>query len=238
MKMYQVFARENKNGAKWNEYSGIFESIEEAADCALLAADYKILTVNGNSMAYQVREVETEKPASRPAECINMTEIHAEIYEKVYRFIVNRHPNFDRHQDIIDQYGYDLYSWAISELRKQREKIYETLWNAVCSGDMDVLKAYFENGGERNRRYRRFGKSHSLIAGAFRNGNFETVSYLQSVGETVKENEKTEMRGFYMEDLIRAAKDLVDYFKYHNKNTTKAQDEKLEELDRALRMMQ
>ena len=46
------------------------------------------------------------------------------------------------------------------------------------------------------------------------------------------------MRGYYMEDLIRAAKDLVDYFKYHNKNTTKAQDEKLEELDRVLRMMQ
>lgn len=85
MKMYQVFTRKNKKGARWHEYSGIFESKEEAADCALLAADCKLETINGYSMAYEVREIETEKAASRPAECVNMTEIQAEVYEQVYR---------------------------------------------------------------------------------------------------------------------------------------------------------
>ena len=36
------------------------------------------------------------------------------------------------------------------------------------------------------------------------------------------------------DDLIRAATELVDYFRMHNKNTTKAQDEKVENLRYAL----
>ena len=36
------------------------------------------------------------------------------------------------------------------------------------------------------------------------------------------------------DDLIRAATELVDYFRMHNKNTTKAQDEKVENLRHAL----
>jgi len=36
------------------------------------------------------------------------------------------------------------------------------------------------------------------------------------------------------DDLIRAATELVEYFRMHNKNTTKAQDEKVENLREAL----
>ena len=231
---YQVFARKQMKGAKWHEYSGLFDTIEEAADCVLLAASFHGISVNGYPTEYTVRKIATEKPASRPAECINFTPEQAEVYT-----LVSRHGGDEKAmKEIAEKYGETLYKWACNEAENHIGKIYDTLWTAACSGDMDVLRAYFENGGRRNRRYRSFGKSHSLIAGAFRTGNLETVSYLQSVGETVEENERTEMRSFYMDDLIRAANDLVDYFKYHNKNTTKAQDEKLEALDRVLRMMQ
>lgn len=40
------------------------------------------------------------------------------------------------------------------------------------------------------------------------------------------------------DDLIHAATELVDYFRMHNKNTTKAQDEKVENLREALDKLQ
>ena len=70
----------------------------------------------------------------------------------------------------------------------------ETLWSCACSGDIELLKAYYTccpNGI--NRKYRRFGEDHSLIMGAFRNNQIETVKYLMSVGETISKKEKEEI---------------------------------------------
>lgn len=72
----------------------------------------------------------------------------------------------------------------------------ENLWSYACSGNLEKLKKYFENGGEVNRRYSKFNQEHSLIAGAYRNGFFEVVKYLVSVGETIITEEETEIRGF------------------------------------------
>lgn len=68
----------------------------------------------------------------------------------------------------------------------------EMLWEYACCGDIDSLRIYYENGGETNRRYFAFGGEHSLIMGAYRNNQFETVEYMLSVGETVTQIEKNE----------------------------------------------
>lgn len=85
---------------------------------------------------------------------------------------------------------------ALAEAYKRltEKKNINELWEAACSGDVEALKAYYTNGGEINRRYYRFGKYHSLIAGAYRNGNFATVKYLYEVGEIPEEHEKQEIQ--------------------------------------------
>ena len=230
---YQVFARKQMKGAKWHEYSGLFETKEEAADCVLLAASFHGISVNGYPTEYTVRKIATEKPASRPAECINFTPEQAEVYA-----LVSRHGGDENAmKEIAERYGETLYKWACSEAENHIGKIYDTLWTAACSGDMDVLRAYFENGGRRNRRYRKFGKRHSLIAGAFRNGNLETVFYLHSVGETTEPEEKEEIKIAYMDRLIAAASNLVDCFGGNVKNLTDKQTDAVEALDRVLQMI-
>ena len=68
------------------------------------------------------------------------------------------------------------------------------LWEYACSGNIEKLKEYYDN------RYSKFGEGHSLIMGAFRNNQFETVEYLMSEGERLSPKEtaeiKTELRKF------------------------------------------
>ena len=77
------------------------------------------------------------------------------------------------------------------------------VWQYACSGELENLKAYYQRGGMVNRRYEAFGKSHSLIAGAYRNNEMETVKYLLSVGETILEHEVAEIQG-YINQVRRA----------------------------------
>ena len=65
------------------------------------------------------------------------------------------------------------------------------LWAWACSGNTEKLQEYYNNGGKTNLRYTAFGEQHSLIAGAWRNGQTTTVKYLLSIGETLTESEKT-----------------------------------------------
>ena len=97
------------------------------------------------------------------------------------------------------------------------------LWSMACSGEIPALQRYYDNGGEPNIRYEKFGKEHSLIAGAFRNKQYKTVEYLLSVGETIMEHEKSEILPFFAEKVIDMARDVADYFRYHNKNLTQKQ---------------
>lgn len=74
----------------------------------------------------------------------------------------------------------------------------DDLWSWACSGETEKLKEYYDNGGSINKRYFKFGDSHSLIMGAFRNNQFDTVEYLMSVGEEITPKEygamQTEMQ--------------------------------------------
>lgn len=74
------------------------------------------------------------------------------------------------------------------------EKMYDCkLWGYACNGDIEKLKKYYSEHNETNRRYCRFNKEHSLIMGALRNNQFETVEYLISVGETITDEEKEQI---------------------------------------------
>ncbi len=112
-------------------------------------------------------------------------------------------------------------------------EIYE-LWAAACAGENTTLENYYDNGGEINRRYFKFGINHSLIAGAYRNGNFETVELLQKYGEIPEEHEREELKGLYFQNVMRAAEKLVDYMRFHNKNLTKKQENLIDELAAAM----
>ena len=67
------------------------------------------------------------------------------------------------------------------------------LWGYACNGDIEKLKKYYSEHNEINRRYCRFNKEHSLIMGALRNNQFETVEYLINVGETITDEEKEQI---------------------------------------------
>lgn len=83
-------------------------------------------------------------------------------------------------------------------------KTIEKLWEAACSGDINILKQYYKTAG--NIRYQKFGREHSLIMGAFRNSQWEVIDYLLSIGESMTQEEKEEIstelnRVKYMEIL-------------------------------------
>lgn len=69
----------------------------------------------------------------------------------------------------------------------------QDLWAYACNGDIENLKRYYDEGGSVDNRYFRFGTAHSLIMGAFRNNQFETVDYLISVGESITPQERKEL---------------------------------------------
>ena len=89
------------------------------------------------------------------------------------------------------------------------------LWEYACSGNIEKLKEHYDNGGSINNRYIKFGEGHSLIMGAFRNNQFDTVEYLMSVGEEIspKEHEEiqTEMRKLdIMQRLVEQKEQNLD----------------------------
>lgn len=76
---------------------------------------------------------------------------------------------------------------------QKKEVTIKTLWVAACSGDIDTLRNHFSEYPQTiNKRYRAFGREHSLIMGAYRNGNYNVVDYLISIGETITDEEKAE----------------------------------------------
>lgn len=69
----------------------------------------------------------------------------------------------------------------------------EKLWGYACSGKRKQLQEYYDNGGQVNRKYHRFGKDHSLAMGAFRNGRYKTFMYLLANGEALSCEEAIEV---------------------------------------------
>lgn len=73
----------------------------------------------------------------------------------------------------------------------------EKLWTAACAGDTEKLKEFLKtNKDDLNLRFNSFGKNHSLIIGAFRNRQFETVEFLIFNGGTIEPHEKEETSNY------------------------------------------
>lgn len=70
----------------------------------------------------------------------------------------------------------------------------DDLWTYACGGEIDKLKEYYDNGGKPNRKYHRFDHDHSLIMGALRNAEYETVDFLKQNGETISPEEEYEFK--------------------------------------------
>lgn len=83
------------------------------------------------------------------------------------------------------------------------------LWTAVCGGNINKVKEYFDKGNKPNKRYIRFGDEHSLIMGALRNQRYDMAKLLMSYGETILDDEKPEFDEFYA-DALKESKDLKE----------------------------
>lgn len=71
-----------------------------------------------------------------------------------------------------------------------KNKKLDNLWKYACTGNINALKKYYNSGGKVNQKIEAFGFTHSLIMGALRNKEYDTVKYLQSVGETILPSEQ------------------------------------------------
>lgn len=107
----------------------------------------------------------------------------------------------------------DRIEWHnLDEMSK--EEIYDDLWAASCTGDNDRLRQIFSGSYTKPNafRYGRFGRKHSLIMGALRNRNFDTVDLLKSFGEKILKSEVDEYKDImaqrtYEDELTKSALD-------------------------------
>ena len=130
-----------------------------------------------------------------------------------------------------EEYNYITSNWD-SLLEKKVEKasdlfngkyVPEWLWHAVCNADNATVQNWFAEGNPVNLRYSRFNGISSLIMGALRNGNSQTVELLQSYGETIlpeEQEEYDELRMYYgLGDPAPQYGD-PDFFAYKNKKVS------------------
>lgn len=88
----------------------------------------------------------------------------------------------------------------------------EGAWEAVCSGDVDFIKMAYDNKLlTAPHSYKAFGKEHSFIMGALRNGQYDMVNILAGYGETIFEHEAAEYKGImstilYDDQLVQTAR--------------------------------
>ena len=71
----------------------------------------------------------------------------------------------------------------------------EELFSYACAGNIKGLKEYYQSKeAVTGRTFQKFGKEHSLVMGAFRNDQFETVEFLLKKGETLTSEEKEQIK--------------------------------------------
>lgn len=95
----------------------------------------------------------------------------------------------------------------------------EQLFGLACSGNIETLEEYWNGEGDLNITYSKFGKEHSLIMGAFRNQQYDTVRFLQKHGCRLTEEEQDEINMEYYRQ--KAVEFLAsDMFKNENRIDT------------------
>lgn len=91
--------------------------------------------------------------------------------------------------------------------------IKEDIWTAVCCGDNKFIENAFNKSLiKANTRHHQFDADSSLIMGALRNKNYDTVEVLKSFGETILKDEVSEYKKImaektYEDDVTKSASD-------------------------------
>lgn len=75
----------------------------------------------------------------------------------------------------------------------------ERLFECACSGETDDLEAHLKSGGSLDVAYEKFERENSLLMGAFRNRQWDTVMWLLGNGAGLTGTEQDEVNGRYME---------------------------------------
>ena len=75
----------------------------------------------------------------------------------------------------------------------------EQLFGLACSGNIKALEEYWNGEGNLNITYEKFGMEHSLIMGAFRNRQYDTVRWLKNHGCKLTDHEQDEINQKYLE---------------------------------------
>lgn len=90
----------------------------------------------------------------------------------------------------------------------------EQLFGLACSGNIKVLENYWSENGNLNVTYNKFGKEHSLLMGAFRNQQYDTVKWLKNHGCRLTEEEQDEIGMEYMriKTIELMASDILKIF--------------------------
>ena len=87
---------------------------------------------------------------------------------------------------------------------KNKTSTAETLFELACAGDTDTLDKLYQNGASMDVHYSRFGEEHSLIMGAFRNRQWDTVRWLLAHGARLTKAEQEEVNDRYQETRLMA----------------------------------
>ncbi len=75
----------------------------------------------------------------------------------------------------------------------------EKLFELACAGNTEALEELYRNGQSLDVAYEKFGEEHSLIMGAFRNRQWNTVRWLLDSGARLTPAEQAEINGRYQE---------------------------------------
>ncbi len=74
----------------------------------------------------------------------------------------------------------------------------EQLFGLACSGNIKALEDYWNGEDNLNVTYEKFGNKHSLIMGAFRNQQYDTVNWLKNHGCRLTDEEQSEINKEYL----------------------------------------
>lgn len=75
----------------------------------------------------------------------------------------------------------------------------EKLFELACAGDIGTLEELYRNGQRLDVTYEKFGEEHSLIMGAFRNQQWDTVHWLLGSDARLTPAEQEEVNDRYQE---------------------------------------
>ena len=79
----------------------------------------------------------------------------------------------------------------------------DKFWEYVCAGNDDMVLDICKNDQVPTEFYHRFGRDHSYIMGAIRNGNYSTAKILLTFGGTLANGEGEELALMLINSKVR-----------------------------------